>query len=481
MTILTLYAALASVAIADDGKISFDPVVGLWVSHDQTSAFPVDAEGTLGGQNAHLELRHKLGATFSTDDVAVNVLIGGQADQIWGSGWNVPGDIDERNRHQNKFQTPQLRKLSIQADLEYFQFELGLTTSHWGMGILANNGEMEPFFGQPEFGDRVVRARATTRAGVDSPWFFSLAWDRVIQDDLVYDPNTQWATQVLGSVVWTENDDTVGINGVYRTQDERIELRKTRVTALDVYAEVNAPISESVSLHTAVEVAGMTGKTDRALTYQSPDSLHILGLGASAYGMLGFLDDSFKVGLSTGYASGDGNPNDDTLHDFTFDRNFDVGMVLFDEVLSGIDAAQYRLATHPQYSGQPPDGIDASVYEGSFRRATYLQPRLEYKPIPHIRIRAGVVMAWATAPIAHGFYTVRNGGTPVNHLKQRTKGYRLGTEYDWSVQFQPFTDHESFFYNTRVSIQGGHAQLDSNLGGDAMGRIDRYILMFHVL
>ena len=476
-----LLTACTSLALAGDAKVKIEPVRDLWLSHDQTSAFPVDNEGTTGGQGSHIDIRFRTGLIFRAGDVAVNVEVGGPADQIYGDTWSIPGTIDERNRHEKRVRIPQLRKLSLTANLEYIQLETGLTTSHWGLGMIANDGEHEPFFGQPEFGDRVVRARITTKPGPESPWHFTAAWDRVLQDDLTIDANTQWTNQAFFSVLWLQDDDQAGINGVVRRQDELLQSRTTRVTALDAYTDLTLSLTDGISLNIGAEMAGVTGKTNRTTTYNSPDRLHVLSAGATAVGMLGFYDDTLQVGFSTGYATGDGDPNDDTLRDFTFDRNFDVGMVLFDEVLGGIDAAHHRLISDPQYAGQPPDGADATVHEGAFRRASYLQPRLEYTPIPAVRIRAGVLFAWATAPIAHGFYTHRNGGNPVNHLGQPTRGYRLGTEYDWAVQVSPFTNPDNFFSNTRISLQGGHAVLDSNLGGDRMGRIDRYIVMFHVL
>ena len=194
--------------------------------------------------------------------------------------------------------------------------------------------------------------------------------------------------------------------------------------------------------------------------------------------MLGMRDDTIQVGLSSGFATGDGDPNDDTMADFSFDRNFDVGMVLFDEVMGSIDAAHYNLVTDPSYAGRPPDGVEATVNEGSFRRATYVQPRVEVTPVSWARARLGALFAWSTAPVSHGFYTLRNGGVPVNHLKQPTSGYALGTELDWSLQIGPFLDDDHFLSDTRVSFQGGHAFLDSNLGGE---RVDRYIMMLHVL
>jgi len=476
-----LIALFLSAAFADDKKVKVEPVVDLWLAHDQTSAFPVDTEGTQGGQKSHVDMRQRIGAIFRSGDVTVNVILGGQADQIWGSTWNIPGQIDERNRHTKKLTFPDLRKLSLVANLAPFQIETGLTTSHWGLGMMANDGEHEPFFGQPEFGDRVIRARLTTKPSRDSHWYFTAAWDRVLQDDLTLNAQTQWTSQAIFSTLWKKDANQAGINGIVRRQDEMLEGRTTGVTAVDAFTELTIPVSKSVNFHLGAEAAGITGKTNRTTTYNSPNRLHILASGATAVGMFGFLDESLQVGLGAGYASGDGDPNDDTIHDFTFDRNYGVGMVLFDEVMGAIDAAHYTIVTRPQYAGQPPDGVEASVHEGAFRRASYLQPRFEYFPIPQVRLRGGVLLAWATAPIAHGFYTHRNGGTPVNHLGQQTKGYGLGTEYNWSLQVQPFVTSEKIFSSTRLSIQGGHAVLDSNMGGERMGRIDRYIVMLHVL
>ena len=213
-------------------------------------------------------------------------------------------------------------------------------------------------------------------------------------------------------------------------------------------------------------------------TYNSRDRVHVLSAGAVGLAMLGMRDDTLKVGLSSGFATGDGDPNDDTMADFSFDRNFDVGMVLFDEVMGGIDAAHYNLVTNPAFAGRPPDGVEASVHEGAFRRATYVQPRVEVTPAPWARARLGMLFAWSTAPVSHGFYTHRNGGVPVNHLKQPTSGYALGKELDWSLQVGPFVESDHLLSGTKMSVQGGHAFLDSNLGGD---RVDRYILMLHLL
>ena len=476
---ITALLALLSPAMADGAaKLKVEPIVDAWVAYDQTSSFAVDAEGTQGGQGGHLDTRQRLGVNFVSNDVAIGIIVGGQTDQVWGDTWDIPGAVDERGRHQLRYRTPAIRKLAMTANLQTFQLELGLTTSTWGLGMLANDGIQEPFFGQPEFGDRVVRARMTTKPQAGSPWHFTAAWDRVLQDEVTVDVNTQWTNQAIVSVLWRKDDDQAGIYGAVRRQDELLYSRSTRVTVVDAFTDLHVPITEGLNLHLAAEGAGITGKTNRSTTYNARDRVHVLSAGAVGVAMLGMRDDTIQVGLSSGFATGDGDPNDDTMADFSFDRNFDVGMVLFDEVMGSIDAAHYNLVTDPSYAGRPPDGVEATVNEGSFRRATYVQPRVEVTPVSWARARLGALFAWSTAPVSHGFYTLRNGGVPVNHLKQPTSGYALGTELDWSLQIGPFLDDDHFLSDTRVSFQGGHAFLDSNLGGE---RVDRYIMMLHVL
>ena len=67
--------------------------------------------------------------------------------------------------------------------------------------------------GSQEFGDRVVRARITTKPQAGSPWHFTAAWDRVLQDEVTVDVNTQWTNQAIVSVLWRKDDDQAGIYG----------------------------------------------------------------------------------------------------------------------------------------------------------------------------------------------------------------------------------------------------------------------------
>ena len=95
------------------------------------------------------------------------------------------------------------------------------------------------------------------------------------------------------------------------------------------------------TVRVAGEVAGIFGETDRAQSYNSRDGLQVRSLGFTGLASVSYDPLHTNVIFRGGYASGDGNPDDGGSHDFSFDRDFDVGMVLFDEVQGAIDAAAY--------------------------------------------------------------------------------------------------------------------------------------------
>ena len=172
-----------------------------------------------------------------------------------------------------------------------------------------------------------------------------------------------------------------------------------------------------------------------------------------------------RAALRGGWASGDTNPDDAYAEDFAFDRDFDVGMVLFDEVQGAVDAATYAQLTDPEHSGSAPYGAEALVAEGAFRSAVFAQPIVEVTPIPWLSLKAGFSMAWSTKPPQQAFATYRAGGIPTNHLGIATSGYELGTEIDWAIKVGDVGVGPQKLYRPALLIQGGHAFVAENLGG----------------
>ena len=77
-----------------------------------------------------------------------------------------------------------------------------------------------------------------------------------------------------------------------------------------MFADTRTTVADGVQLRLAFEAAGISGKTNRSTTYESPRRVLIRSGGATALGMLSIMDDRLRFGASTGYASGDGDPTD---------------------------------------------------------------------------------------------------------------------------------------------------------------------------
>ena len=458
------------------------------------SDFPIDAAGTQLGTGAVLEQRIRLGGGLDWERLSVGLAGDVLTGPIAGSDWGIappedPLAVDQRHYGAvEPFSIDRfaLRQASVSGQAGPVQMEVGVVTSHWGLGMVANDGNHERLFGQTRFGDRVFRVRATTRLP-DVPLFFSGAVDRVIEDELAQWSEDQVASQTLISILYAEEAGLrLGAYGVRRSQQEADELRSTNATVLDLYADV--PFAGlGLSWRAAAEVAGITGTTNRALSYGALDQLNVRALGAT--GLLEVTDDVVGVVLRGGYASGDANLDDDTTHDFTFDRDFEVGSVLFPEVTGAINAGAYALLDDPQYSAEPPEGAEGLVTEGAFQRAAFASPVITLKPRDWLEARAGAVMAWGTAPIAQPFYTVRAGGTPTSHHDLATESPLLGTEACWAVAVSSplrksvpeslsggLTKEPDDSLVGSLEIQGGHAFLSDDLAGEGPDQVDLYTL-----
>jgi len=172
-----------------------------------------------------------------------------------------------------------------------------------------------------------------------------------------------------------------------------------------------------------------------------------------------------------GGGGGDRTPEDDVLSDFRFDRDLNVGLVLFDEVLGTIDLQAVEAASDPEVSAVPTEGVENLAAEGAFRSAVALQPVVAAVPVHPLEVRLGAVFAWATGPISHPVQTFRNGGVPTNHLGDPATGRYMGTELDWALAtVEPDTP-----LRPSLELQGGHAWLSRSLSS-GVRRVDHLLL-----
>ena len=481
IVLFTALLATQPMALADEGepkKGPFEVVTHgeLRLVGTQHPDFVVDTLGNTVGQDAAFDSRLRAQLTLQSQDWGLQFEGDAFNGQFAGDTWDLAGDEDARHREQRGIVgtdsfTP--RRATLSGRIGPTRLEAGLNSSHWGLGLLSNDGNHDNPFGRNDLGDRQIRIKLSTQAqrsnGGKLPFFFAIAADRVVEDDLARLALEQEARQFLGSFLFMGKGDTrIGLLVVGRQQLESDLERLTKARILDLHAEHSIPIGEA-KLKMAAEVARITGITSRSQSYNSRYGLWVGALGAATEMTLMLPEERLAFDLRAGYASGDGNPDDNRTQEFRFDHNYNVGSVLFDELMGSIEVASYNRITDPSIAGQGPDGIEVHVSEGAVRSATYLQPMVRYRPLPWLETRLGAVMAWSTAPIAEPFNTYRNGGVPTNHLGQTTEDYRLGTEYNWAVELgEPNGQFTGLGLSPQLLVQGGHLMANENLGGEQL-------------
>lgn len=451
------------------------PAAELRVIETVPEGIVLDTDGTEAGWGPALDTRVRLGLDLAWQSTRLLAETDVFSGQLFGATWSLPG-LDERGRDQNdalSLEGVSPRKLAIGGRTPWFDVEIGLDTSTWGLGMLANDGAADPLFGRTDFGDRVLRLRLATRPlGEARPLYLVVAGDRVVADELARMSEGDVAWQGVLALLYRPGDDQIGLYGVLRDQRDDRDAH-TAVRVLDGFVDTAWKLGD-LDLGLAAEAGWISGRTDVSRTYAAPDGVVVGSGGLAVRTRLGPADgDRWALHLRGALASGDRSADDGRVGDFRFDRDYDVGFVLFDEVLSAIDLAAWRQVTDPTLAGVPPDGADTLAAEGAFHQAVALQPAVEVAPLPWLGLRTGLVLAWSTAPIAQPFTTFRNGGVPTNHLGVASDGRYLGTELDWAIG----TREAAMDWKIRPSaeIQVGHVWPSASLSG--VQRVDHLLLV----
>jgi hypothetical protein len=444
----------------------------------------LDTDGTELGQDFHLDSRLRAG--FYVGRPKLHAVFEGDLfeGQVAGDTWDIPGEEDARDRHRMGAGTSEdfdLRKAYLRGVAGPVRMQAGVATSHWGLGMLANDGNRDPMFGRNDFGDRVLRVQLASRpfGQGKTPLVIALAGDRVIEDELArWRPfaeegeQGEAAWQGIASVSWMPKDKpNYGLYGVWRSQTEADDLRTTRIGIIDGYADGTIEL-DGLSLRLAGEAATIFGNTDVLTNYNYKDRLKVRMGGMT--GLVEAMPDDFWLGgiLRAGWASGDTSQDDETMHDFVFDRDFDAGMVMHDEYKGAIDASAYDQIGRPEHTGGRPVGVDGLVREGAVAHSSFLQPVAQAQPLDWVKIRAGATFHWATGPVAHPFTTTRNGGVPANHLGDQTEGYWLGTELNWALEVgEVVVGPEAVGLKPALLLQGGHLLGGDNLSGERVSLV----------
>jgi hypothetical protein len=435
------------------------------------------------GQNQFLHHWLRLTPRLQLRD---NVEIIGQLDLVTGM---VAGDkargshADQTPRDEyNGFSNVQPRWLYTQWRLPFGVVRIGQQPNHWGMGILANDGDHPPLFGDYRYGSISERILfATKPGGKDSDFYLAIAGDLVFRDNTARLSRGQQALQGVLAAFYERGQNRLGVFSTFRHQENDKTSGSPVLTytdeldavAIDLHGKVVTPVPGDPDgfFFGEAEAAYLLGSTNfirtpaRAL---EGTRTQIRSYGGAA--IVGFVHRAWSTGswknakgedaareasaaylgtpssqgvpygsivaqLEMGYASGDADPYDGTQRRFAFDPNHRIGLLLFDEVLRFQTARAASAAADPLLTNaaRPTPGADLLPSNGGVFGAQYINPTAIYRPRHWLDIKGGMVVAQSTSEVVDP-YRLATGGSYVNYRGGNPRKKDLGVELDAGVE-----------------------------------------------
>jgi hypothetical protein len=394
-------------------------------------------------------------------DILTGVLMGNLAHDSYAD--QTPRDAKDG------FSNAQPRWLYLDWLTKYGLWRVGQMPNHWGMGILANDGDHPSVFGDYRYGsigDGILFG--TKPLGKDGPLTVALGAQYVFKDPLVDLSRGDRAVQGILAAYLEKGPNQVGVYGVYRHQwNDRTSDNPpyTYTDALDigvadVAAKFAAPVVGNDAWVTgAAEGAFEFGYTDEIRTTDhalSGENTTVRAYGGAAQLAVVHVGRDTAAGsparepsspssppsspvdwgdvvgsVEVGYASGNANPYGDTQKRFTFDPNHHVGLLLFDEVMRWQTARAAVAAQDPNLSNgaRPTPGVNLIPSNGGIFGAEYINPTAIVRPRPWLDLKAGMVIAQATADVVDPYRTAIYGSSQ-NYLGGNPARHDLGVELD---------------------------------------------------
>ncbi len=429
------------------------------------------------GQNQWVNHWLRVTPRFSVND---QIELVGQLDLtglvVGETAHDVSTDRTARDQY-NGFSNVDPRWLYADIHTKVGLLRVGQQPSHWGLGIIANDGDHPSVFGDYRYGavnERILFA--TKPGGKDSDVTVAVAGDLVFRDNTARLSEGDHAFQGVLAAIYEKKNVALGVYGVYRNQQNDRKsggndilgyTDKLEVGVLDVFAEFTSRVpGVDAYLFGAMEAATVFGSTNYIRTVdqtaQGTSTLVRSYGGAAQLGVahvsrgdrsqrLLFEDDAkakkprrygdLVAQLEVGYASGDADPLDGTERRFTFDPNHKIGLLLFDEVLRWQTARSANAAKDPLLSNgaRPSPGIDLYPSQGGVYGAEYINPTAIYRPRPWLDLKGGAVIAQTTADVVDPYRLVTTGNY-VNARGGDPKKHDLGVELDAGVEVRADLD-----------------------------------------
>ncbi len=372
--------------------------------------FAIDPGGSEFYQRLYLDHRLRFQPVLTVRDVFI---LGGELDLLTGVLGGFLPDLtaayDERLRWTaSGLQYAEIRQLYIKLEPQRFHLEAGMLVDHWGLGAVANGGGPaaagfgDDPFGTDAFGDQVLRVGMTVLPAVSGGTAGHIRAQFLLEMP-VRDEQTQLFARkdvYFGPAIRVLYDAAMAKAGLWVCY--RNGRQATGDTAehlqVDLFFDRSLPLGrQGASFRLAMEGAGRVGRTAFSDGWPALGRRQIVGGALVVEGGIGFpgprAGSGLEFGLRGGLASGDDDPADEVETGFELDRDYNAGLILFDEVMAGASARNAKLIGEAS-------GYDNTRYasEGAIEGAAFAMPFVAWSPHPRVQFRLGGMLAAATTP-----------------------------------------------------------------------------------
>ena len=417
--------------------MGFKPRLALYERIFEMSALSIDAQGTQLSRRPTVNNLFRVGLRYTSRRGLKPVALTLEYEHDLWSGVIVggsDGDLGVFMPDAAPLVEQTLRKAYLRVTAsKWLTMAAGFMTSHWGLGLIANDGAHthrpgSARFTDPRGGDRVLRFMIASGPHSRLGLRVFAAADKVMGDDVLIEGDT--AYQIVGGFLVGKAPYQLGMYGVYRTSRSAAG-RDTRVGVVDIFGSFEVSLNAKLSLRLSTEVAVILGRTALAPSADFPEH-DVFQLGAVIRAEL--KGERFGAVLDIVYASGDRDFDDQGQNAFRADRNFTLGLLLFRHVLAAQTGRSPVSASDPELVGYPADDLDRFPTRGSVTNTLAFFPRFWFRAADGLELYGGPLIALAAVDYSDPLHTRLAGGANRNPLGG-TPGAFYGVEIDLGIRY----------------------------------------------
>lgn len=351
--------------------------------------------------------------------------------------------------------------------LPFGVLRVGRQPSTQGAGINLHDGSRSNRWGVSRYSataDRVLFATKISEAfrmlaqgkdyqvdrSMDDGVFLGVAWDQVVEDDLTVGADdlhqvvglVQWKAKEPGwfGLPWKDFQLQAVVGGRFGDQFDTDVLAVPLTLGFGVgpvrfRGEVVAVFGTSKEISEGLAALREPDESRRVVRDQD-----IFMLGAQA--VLDVETGPVTSTLEFDYASGDSDPRDTTsLTTYNFDRDANVGLLLFEHVLAFETARSAAVGIQNlKNMGTKSFPLTELASEGRVQNAICVFPQVLYEPVEGLGIRTGALFAWSAAPVVDPIMTLLNeDGAAISDDAVNWNGGKparyYGTEIDLQIEW----------------------------------------------